>query len=189
MSAPDASAQAAEDSGPRFRIFRAADAADLDERHMPVENVTPVDQAGMAEAFAAGGMEGAMARMLFADAASGMSICYLWFKPGFILPRHSHDADCAYYVVSGELQLGTQALRAGDGFFLPARHDYQYAAGPEGVEVLEFRNVATFNLRLSGNTEAAWRRMSAAAAANLDLWRKLTPPPAAARILAAEAAQ
>jgi quercetin dioxygenase-like cupin family protein len=171
----------------RFRIFRAADARNLDEHHMPVVNVSPVDQAGMAQAYAVGGGEGAMAKALFADEASGMSLCYLWFKPGFMLPRHSHDADCAYYVVSGELQLGTEMLRAGDGFFIPSGHDYQYTAGPEGVEVVEFRTATRFNLRLAGNTEAAWGRMNAAAVANLELWRKLAPPPAAARILAAEA--
>jgi quercetin dioxygenase-like cupin family protein len=180
MSASETSPAAA---ASRFRIFRAAEAAALDEQHMPTVNVTPADAAGMAEAYATGAGEGAMARMIFADPVSGMSLCYLWFKAGFVLPRHSHDADCAYYVVSGELQLGTETLKAGDGFFVPSDCDYQYAAGPEGVEVVEFRTATQFHLRLAGNGEAAWRRMSAAARANLERWRTQVPPPAAARML------
>jgi hypothetical protein len=180
MSGSDTSAEAPVS---RFRIFRAAEGAQLDEAHMPTINVTPVDQAGMTEAYAVGAGEGAMARMIFSDPLSGMSLCYLWFKAGFMLPRHSHDADCAYYVVSGELQLGTETLKAGDGFFVPSGHDYQYAAGPEGVEVVEFRTATRFHLRLAGNGEAVWRRMNAAAAANLERWREQAPPPAAARML------
>lgn len=171
----------------RFRIFRACEAATLDERHMPTQNVMPVDAAGIAESGAAGAGEGAMAKLLFADPVSGMSLGYVWFKPGFVLPRHSHDADCAYYVISGEAHLGTEVLRAGDGFFVPAGHNYQYTAGPEGVEVLECRNATRFNLRLSGNGAAAWRRAADAALANRDRWRELEPPPAAARMLGAEA--
>lgn len=170
----------------RFRIFRAADSVPLDEAHMPTENVTPVDAAGATDTAAQGGLEGATARLLFADPVSGMSIGYVWFKRGFILPRHSHSADCAYFVVSGELQLGTETLKAGDGFFIPADHNYQYVAGPEGVEVLEFRTATRFNLRLSGNSEAAWRRMAGAAAANLDQWRAMAAPKVAARMLGLE---
>lgn len=177
------SASDAERPVSRFRIFRAAEAVDLDQAHMPTVNISPADEAGMQEAFAIGAGEGAMARMLFADPASGMSLGYVWFKPGFVLPRHSHDADCAYYIVSGELRLGTETLRAGDGFFVPSGSDYQYTAGPEGVEVVEFRNATAFHLRLAGNGEAAWKRMNAAAAQNLEAWRALTPPPAAARML------
>lgn len=171
----------------RFRIFRASEAAMLDEHHMPTENVTPVDEAGIAQSGAAGAGDGAMAKLLFADPASGLSIGYVWFKPGFVLPRHSHDADCAYYVISGEAHLGTEVLRAGDGFFVPAGHNYQYTAGPEGVEVLECRNATHFNLRLSGNGAAAWRRIADAALANRDRWGDVAPPPAAARMLGSDA--
>ncbi len=167
---------------PRFRIFRAADAVDV-EAHMPQENVTEADLAGMTQAAAAGAAEGGFARLLFADPISGLSVGYVWFKPNFILPRHSHNADCAYYVISGEARLGTEVLRAGDGFFVPSGHNYQYAAGPEGVEVLEVRNSPQFNIRLSGNSPAAWSRLTEMAAANLDLWRSLAPPPAAGRMM------
>ena len=166
----------------RFRIFRAEQAQDMDERHMPSENVTAVDLAGIAQADPAGANEGAMARLLFSDPALGMSIGYVWFKANYLLPRHSHNADCAYYVISGEAHLGTEVLRAGDGFFIPSGHNYQYSAGPEGVEVLEFRNAGQFNIRLRGNGEVAWGRIAAMALANRDHWREQTPPPAAARM-------
>lgn len=169
----------------RFRIFRASDAEVLDDHNMPHENITPVDEAGIAQSTAAGAGEGAFAKVLFADPASGMSVGYAWFKPGFILPRHSHDADCAYYVISGEAHLGTEVLRAGDGFFVPSGHNYQYTAGPDGVEVLECRNAASFNLRLSGNSAAVWARVTEAALANRNRWREMDPPPAAARMLPA----
>lgn len=167
----------------RFRIFRASDAEVMGDHNMPTQNITPTDEAGIAQSSAAGAGEGAFAKVLFADPASGMSVGYVWFKPGFILPRHSHDADCAYYVVAGEAHLGTEVLRAGDGFFVPAGHNYQYTAGPEGVEVVEFRNAAQFNLRLSGNSAAVWRRVTEAAIANRELWREMAAPEAAARML------
>lgn len=179
----DAADDRAEAPVSRFRIFRASDAEVLDDHNMPHENITPVDAAGIAQSTAAGAGEGAFAKVLFADPASGMSVGYAWFKPGFILPRHSHDADCAYYVISGEAHLGTEVLRAGDGFFVPSGHNYQYTAGPEGVEVLECRNAARFNLRLSGNSAAVWARVTAAAQANRDHWREMDLPPAAARML------
>ena len=76
----------------RFRIFRASDAEVLGDHNMPTQNITPTDEAGIAQSSAAGAGEGAFAKVLFADPASGMSVGYVWFKPGFILPRHSHDA-------------------------------------------------------------------------------------------------
>lgn len=174
----------ADASGPvsPFRIFRASDALTLDEHTMPTENVTAVDAAGIAESAAAGAGEGALAKVLFADPVTGLSLGYVWFKPGFVLPRHSHDADCVYYVISGEAHLGTEVLRAGDGFFVPSGRNYQYTAGSAGVEVLEFRTATRFHLRLSGNSAAAWRRVAEAAVANRDLWRTMEPPPAAARM-------
>lgn len=164
----------------RFQIFRAADSVAMDEEHMPTENLKAADLAGSALAIAEGAGDAAFARLLFADPVTGLSVGYVWFKAGFILPRHSHNADCAYYVISGEAHLGTEVLRAGDGFFVPAGHNYQYTAGPDGVEVLEVRNAPEFNIRLSGNGEAAWRRFADVAIANRERWRTQTPPPAAA---------
>jgi len=71
----------------------------------------------------------------------GMSLVHVWFGPNFPLFRHSHPqhGDCLYYIVAGSLIMGSRVLKAGDGFFLPNGMPYKYRAGPEGVEVLEFR--------------------------------------------------
>jgi hypothetical protein len=74
-------------------------------------------------------------------------------------------------------------LRVGDGFFVPAGGNYQYLAGPEGVEVMEFRTAAEFNMRLSGNTEADWKRIMENAMRNYQGWLSASPPPAAARMM------
>jgi len=179
MSSRATSDDAGEARVSRFQIFRAADAQNMEE-HMPTEGLSDADLAGIPKASAAGAAEGGFARLLFADPVSGLSVGYVWFKPNFVLPKHSHNADCAYYVISGEARLGTEVLRPGDGFFVPADHNYQYTAGPDGVEVLEVRNAPAFNIRLSGNGEAAWRRFADIAVANRERWRQITPPPAAA---------
>jgi hypothetical protein len=166
----------------RFRISRAEQARDMDEHSMPAENITATDLAGSPRPAPPAPRRAAMARLLFADPVSRMSVGYGWFRANYMLPRHSHNADCADYVISGEAHLGTEVLRAGDGFFIPSGHNYQYSAGPEGVEVLEFRNADHFNIRLSGNGEAVWERIAAMALANRDYWRGQTPPPAAARM-------
>ena len=74
------------------------------------------------------------------------------------LPRHSHDADCLYYIVAGSLTLGTETLSAGDGFFVPPNAAYAYVPGPEGVEVLEFRNADHFNIRFMAGNPAFWEK-------------------------------
>lgn len=170
-------------TGVQMKIFRATDSVALDVEMMPLENLSETDALAMSGPTSPEEQIGAFVKVLFADQARGLSVAYSWFKPNFILPRHSHNADCAYYVISGEAQLGTEVLRAGDGFFIPAGGDYQYAAGPEGVEVLEFRTAAQFNMRLSGNSEAAWRRIAENAVANHGRWLSEPPPLAAARMM------
>jgi hypothetical protein len=79
---------------------------------------------------------------LFAQRVKGgMSLLHVWFGPHFPLWRHSHPGlgDCLYYVISGQAIMGSRVLGAGDGLFVPNGLPYKYRAGPEGVEVLEFR--------------------------------------------------
>jgi mannose-6-phosphate isomerase-like protein (cupin superfamily) len=76
--------------------------------------------------------------------ANGINVTYIFWKPNFPLPRHSHNVDCLYYIISGCALLGRRTLRAGDSFFVPSGAPYQYTAGPEGVEVLEIRRDKTF---------------------------------------------
>jgi hypothetical protein len=83
-------------------------------------------------------------------------------------------------VIGGELALGkgvaSEVVRAGDGFFVPAGHMYGYTAGPEGVEVLEFRGVSKFNIEYKSQPPAAWAALAAVMAANRERWKSEAPP-------------
>jgi len=98
----------------------------------------------------------------------GMSLVDIWFPPGFVLPRHSHSADCLYYIVAGGITMGTRELGPGDGFFVPADQPYAYSAGPEGVKLLEFRNSTAFDTKFFEQDGARFAQKAAAslAAAN-----------------------
>ncbi len=52
--------------------------------------------------------------------SGGMSLVWSWFAPHFPLPRHSHSAACLYYVSTGELHMGKQVVKEGEGFFVPS---------------------------------------------------------------------
>ena len=167
---------------PRFRIYRAKDARDVDAELMPLVDMGADDVAGMTAAMAAGYASGATSRLVMADEATGLSLTYARFKAGFLLPRHSHDAHCAYYVISGEAHLGGAVLKAGDAFVVPADDFYSYRAGPEGVEVMEFRSATEFHFRFGGNDPGFWGQVLAATSANADAWKE-TPQTTAERRL------
>jgi hypothetical protein len=131
-----------------LHIFRRADAVDLAATTVmsrPVMDPKP-DRSVLAEV---GTSSGYVNQVLFGDPeTAGPSLIRLWYAPRYALPRHFHDVDCLYYVVTGEAHLGNQVLVAGDGFFVPAGAPYAYAAGPDGVEVLEFRATSTFGINV-----------------------------------------
>jgi quercetin dioxygenase-like cupin family protein len=104
------------------------------------------------------------------DGPDGFSLVRARFAPGFKLPRHSHSADCLYYVVSGEARMGTRVLQPGDGFFIRAEAPYTYTAGPDGVEVLEFRAATSFDMKIFDKTVERWKPIVAAAAAGAAAW-------------------
>src|SRR3546814_20095043 len=58
--------------------------------------------------------------------------------------------------MAGELLIGRQVLRKGDGMFIPAGAGYAYQAGAKGVEVLEFRGATHFSFLFKNNTPAHW---------------------------------
>ena len=167
---------------PRFRIYRAKDAREVDAVVMPLVDMGADDVAGMGAVMAAGFADGATSRLVMADEATGMSLTYARFKAGFLLPRHSHDAHCAYYVISGEAHLGGAVLKAGDAFVVPANDFYSYRAGAEGVEIMEFRSATEFHFRFGGNDPSFWGQVLAATNAHADEW-KATPPTAVERRL------
>lgn len=164
----------------RIEVFLAKDGEPLTEDHMPMVGIDESVMAGYAKLQEAGATEGAGEKVLclFKEPRpDGLSLCYAWFKSGFILPRHSHNADCVYYVIAGEINLGRQVLRKGDGFFVPNGAPYSYQVGPDGAEVLEFRNATEFHFLFGKNDESHWQRMANAVRENSERWAKETVPP------------
>ena len=158
-----------------YQIFRTSTAPSLDETgHMELVNATPEQEQGIATALEAGFAEGNVVKTLFSQ--PGFSLTYAWFKSGFPLPLHTHNADCMYYVLSGTLQLGKDTLGAGDGFFIPSDKAYRYTPGPEGVEVLEFRHAEDFNIDFMAKSLGFWEKISANIAERRDGWAKEVPP-------------
>jgi quercetin dioxygenase-like cupin family protein len=158
-------------------IYRATDAPDFQTSDF----MTPPDEApeGLKkiQPRLAQTSPGADLRILARD-AGGFSLVHVWFKPNFPLPRHTHNADCMYYVISGSAIMGRQTLRAGDSFFVPANAPYQYDAGPDGVEVLEIRHgVTQFNVCLDYDGVAKWEAFADAAEANDPKWTELSVSP------------
>lgn len=101
---------------------------------------------------------------------NGFSLVKAWFGPHYVLPRHTHDVDCLYYVVQGSLTMGSQVLGAGDGFFVPSDAPYAYEAGPDGVVVLEFRTRTSFGMNVPGGQVDRLRRMAVVADEHADEW-------------------
>ncbi len=155
---------------PRFAIFRSKEASSLEEAGVMRASgtLTPVELEGGQALAAAGYEEGHRLKLLFA--APGMSLTHVWFKSGFPLPRHSHDADCLYYIIAGSLRLGTEELGPGDGFLIGADVPYAYTPGESGVELLEFRTCGTFDIKLLADNPAFWDRALATVTAKQLVW-------------------
>lgn len=163
------------DQAKRFEIFRGADAPTLmGSECMSYEGETPnlaSVQPRMVEAMSVSG-----------DSASvpyqreGMSLARAWFKSGFPLPLHTHDSDCLYYIIAGSVRMGTTVLGAGDGFFVGADVPYAYTAGPEGVEILEFRTTNKFNIVVKDKPVAAWEKVIETMRDGATRWGDEVPP-------------
>lgn len=113
---------------------------------------------------------GQQVRVLFQQEGNGMSLVWSRFEPGFPLPRHSHSADCVYYVLKGEARMGSRTIPAGAGFFVPEDAPYAYTAGPEGIEILEFRGVSTFDMRITESLER-WAKIAEISAERSAEWQ------------------
>ena len=175
-------------------IFRAEEATPLMETDFMA---MPVMTGG---ALAAGGPEIYMSSAPGTDVrvavrqppeAGGFSILHVWFKADYPVPRHTHDADCLYYIVSGSVVMGAQTLRTGDGFFIPTGAPYGYTAGPEGVELLEIRHrVAQFDIQILEMNAGKWAAMADTIASHREAWEadKVSPTLAANRAAATRSA-
>jgi hypothetical protein len=162
-----------EGSKPRFAIYRAKDAREYAEHNvMSIDDITPVVAEGLTHF-----QDGQVVKLLYA--APGFSLTYVWFKSGYPLPRHSHRSDCLYHIIGGSLRMGQEVLGVGDGFFVGSEAPYTYEPGPEGVEVLEFRNTDQLNIRFRSNNKAAWDKAAEIMAERRAAWSTEQPPRAA----------
>jgi quercetin dioxygenase-like cupin family protein len=161
-----------------IKIHRAADAQDFAATDfMSPPAMSPDARQAFSEFSKVGGAEGAVVKVLARDEA-GFSLVHVWFKANYPLPRHSHDSDCMYYVISGSAIMGNQVLRAGDAFFVPRDAPYQYNAGPEGVEVLEVRHgTGHFDMKIPDASPERWRAMVETVSANRDQWAQESVSP------------
>lgn len=154
---------------PRFRIFHGSEAPAYAETDcMEVVGLTEIIENAIVRAAEAGDADGQEVKLLFA--MPGMSLTYAWFKSGFPLPLHTHNADCLYYIIAGSLRMGPDELGPGDGFFVGKDVPYSYRPGPTGVEVLEFRTSETFDIRFLGKTQAFWDKTIATVKAEHPNW-------------------
>jgi quercetin dioxygenase-like cupin family protein len=184
--AADFSAGAPTKKPARMEIFQGP-GEELGPDAMPFVGMDETVMAGFAKLMESGAAPsaGESVRCLFREPQGRYSLCQAWFKSGFIVPRHSHDADCLYYIIAGELKMGSKTLRKGEGAFVPADHAYTFEAGPEGVELLEFRNATNFHFRFRSNDEAHWDRMAGVYRDRAEAWPNETIPPSD-RTVAAE---
>lgn len=161
---------------PKVTFFRSSSDADP---HGDMMTIAGLDELSVAQRkLLANDMKGAGAlHCLFRDRdPRGFSLVRAWAKSGFTLPRHSHSADCLYYILAGEMHMGGVVLRAGDGVHVPRDYVYTFTAGPDGMEMLEFRNAASFDMRLRENDDAHWGRIMESAEKHKPRWPDELPP-------------
>ncbi|MPS70653.1 MAG: hypothetical protein E2586_19440 [Novosphingobium sp.] len=159
----------------RFEIFRGREAPSLDECGcMTLAGEAPNMIAALPLFAGAGPETGEHVDVPYRR--PGMSLARLRLKSGFALPLHSHDCDCLYYIVAGSVELGTETLVSGDGFFVGSEVPYAYVAGPEGAEVLEFRAADTFDIRVRDKSPEGWSRAAQRVREAQDRWASEPPP-------------
>ncbi|MDA8046087.1 MAG: cupin domain-containing protein [Actinomycetota bacterium] len=111
----------------------------------------------------------------------GLSVVYLYFKPGFPLFRHKHDVDTLYVVVSGsavDFMGRDEVLRPGDCFTVQAGTPYFYTAGPDGVEVLEIlRDSEQVRVIYVDDADGRLEEAEAAVREHAAEWQQITSGP------------
>ena len=155
-------------AGKGLEIYRAAEAPLLGNDMMSSPEMDPsvlaaIDLSPLASA-------GPVDVLYRGEGEQGFSLVRARFNPGYKLPRHSHNSDCLYYVVSGTAIMGSQVLHPGDGFFVRGDAPYTYEAGPDGVEVLEFRTATSFDIKISDQSVEKLQPLVDIAIANQDDW-------------------
>lgn len=150
----------------QLALFRGEGAPSLEESGMVVDR-SFAGKGSLEDLFDPRTVGSAASHVPFRQAGKdGMSLVHIWFPPGFLLPRHSHSADCLYYIIEGGLVMGTREFGPGDGFFVPADQPYAYRAGSLGVKLLEFRQSTAFDTKF--HEKDAKRFVERAAASLVD---------------------
>ena len=134
----------------------------------------PAVQRGMQQLREVGDTKGAAAVTLFSMPT--LHVSYAWFKSGFPLPLHSHDADCYYLVIAGSMKLGTEVLRKGDGVLIPAGAPYTVSPGEAGVEFIEMRTSPDYDTNYRAKTDAYWDRVAETSRARMGAWAEEAAP-------------
>jgi hypothetical protein len=167
------------DAKRRIEIFRSTDAVDNGgpQGIRGGGTSSPEAQAKMKVLRDAGRDDGVVSSLLYHH-KDAFSLIHLWIKPGYPLPRHSHDSDCLYYVVGGSIVMGTETLRASDGFFVPKDAYYVYVGGPDGCELIEVRyGVNSIHTVLPDQSDARYEKELELIKANHAAWVKMTMAP------------
>jgi len=99
-----------------------------------------------------------------------LHVSYVWFKSGYPLPVHSHDADCYYLVIAGSMRVGNEELEKGDGALIPGGTAYTVTPGAEGVEFLEMRTSPDYDTHFRGKTDVYWDRIASTRRARKQIW-------------------
>jgi len=133
------SAEATGRSRRGISIFRAEEATPiLETDFMGMPTMTD-------EALAAGGPEIYMASAPGTDVRvavrqtpeeGGFSILHVRFKADYPVLRHTHDADCLYYIVSGSAYSYGRRMGPGDFLHADAGTDHSELWTEEGAQVL-----------------------------------------------------
>ncbi len=152
-------------SNDKLTIFYGADAPDLADADMSTGRRHVADEP-LDDFFSEAIVADFKGMVPFRQASpDGFSLVRLDVPPGAILPRHSHSAACLYYIVSGQVVLGSRELGPEDGFFAPPDRPYGYRVGPEGAVVLEFRHSTAFDTTFTEPDPAAFRARAEASLA------------------------
>jgi mannose-6-phosphate isomerase-like protein (cupin superfamily) len=168
-----------ETRAPGFTITRGRDAHPHTGRpqrgaNEPGFELHPAILRGMQQFRETADCGGAAALTLFSMPT--LHVSYVWFKSGYPLPLHSHDADCYYLVIAGSMKVGSEELLKGDGVLIPGGAPYTVTPGAEGVEFLEMRTSPDYDTHFRAKTDAYWDRVADTRRARKDIWAKEKAP-------------
>jgi len=163
---------------PSISFFWAKDAIDNSISGFRGTGTSSPETQKMLAALRDAGRDEGLTSHLLVRQNGGFSLLILWIKPNYPLPRHSHDSDCMYYVVSGSILMGDKTLRAGDGFFVPRDCLYVYTGGADGAELLEVRhNVDIIHTYLPPVPEKRFQAEIELVKANVERWKEMQVSP------------